>query len=212
MSDSPEDPLVVLIDDDEAVREALGDLLNSIGIDTLAFASANEFLAAELPDRPGCLVLDVRMPGLSGLDLQGYLAERAIRRPIVFLTGHGDIAMSVQAMKAGAVDFLTKPVRDQTFLDAVWRAIETDAAQRTIASETQRNLELYGELTPRERQVFRFVVKGSLNKQIAFKLKISEVTVKLHRSSMMKKLNATSTAHLFGIWQSLPAERRMSDT
>lgn len=151
------------------------------------------------------------MPGLSGLDLQAYLAERAIGRPIVFLTGHGDIAMSVQAMKAGAVDFLTKPVRDQTFLDAVWRAIETDTARRMIATEMQRNVELYEALTPREKQVLRFVVKGSLNKQIAFELKISEVTVKLHRSSMMKKLNASSTAHLFGIWQSLPAERRMSD-
>jgi FixJ family two-component response regulator len=206
-----DDPLVILVDDDSAVREALGDLLNSVGIDTLAFASATDFLEAELPDRPGCLVLDVRMPGLSGLDLQNHLTELGSGRPIVFLTGHGDIAMSVQAMKAGAVDFLTKPVRDQTFLDAVSRAIEADISRRTTATETQRYVELYRSLTPRERQVFRYVVKGSLNKQIAFELKISEVTVKLHRSSMMKKLNASSTAHLFGIWQSLPADTRMSD-
>jgi FixJ family two-component response regulator len=207
-----DDPLVILVDDDTAVREALGDLLNSVGTETLAFASAGEFLEAELPDRPGCLVLDVRMPGLSGLDLQNHLVESGLGRPIVFLTGHGDIAMSVQAMKAGAVDFLTKPVRDQTFLDAVSRAIEADVTRRATATETQRHVELYETLTPRERQVFRYVVKGSLNKQIAFELKISEVTVKLHRSSMMKKLNASSTAHLFGIWQSLPADRRMSDS
>jgi FixJ family two-component response regulator len=211
MSDSSEDPLVVLIDDDGAVREALGDLLNSVGIGTLAFGSAAEFLEATLPNRPGCLILDVRMPGLSGLDLQTYLAERGLGRPIVFLTGHGDIAMSVQAMKAGAVDFLTKPVRDQAFLDAVWRAIETDVTQRAAAGEAQKNVELYEALTPRERQVLRAVVRGSLNKQIAFELKISEVTVKLHRSSMMKKLSATSTAQLFGIWQSLPASLRISD-
>lgn len=208
MSEAADDPLVVLVDDDSAVREALGDLLNSVGTETMAFSSAAQFLEAQLPDRSGCLVLDVRMPGLSGLDLQNHLTELGLGRPIVFLTGHGDIAMSVQAMKAGAVDFLTKPVRDQTFLDAVSRAIEADITRRTIASETQRYVELYQTLTPRERQVFRHVVKGSLNKQIAFELKISEVTVKLHRSSRMKKLNASSTAHLFGIWQSLPAEMR----
>jgi FixJ family two-component response regulator len=208
MSEAADDPLVVLVDDDSAVREALSDLLNSVGTETMAFSSAAEFLEAQLPDRPGCLVLDVRMQGLSGLDLQNHLTELGLGRPIVFLTGHGDIAMSVQAMKAGAVDFLTKPVRDQTFLDAVSRAIEADITRRTIASETQRYVELYQTLTPRERQVFRHVVKRSLNKQIAFELKISEVTVKLHRSSMMKKLNASSTAHLFGIWQSLPAEMR----
>jgi FixJ family two-component response regulator len=211
MSERSEDPLVVLVDDDTAVREALGDLLNSVGTETLAFVSAGEFLEADLPDRPGCLVLDVRMPGLSGLDLQNHLAEIGLGRPIVFLTGHGDIAMSVQAMKAGAVDFLTKPVRDQIFLDAVSRAIEADITRRTAANEAQHHIDLYETLTPRERQVFRSVVRGSLNKQIAFELRISEVTVKLHRSSMMRKLNASSTAHLFGIWQSLPAERRMSD-
>ena len=211
MPGKSEGPVAVLVDDDIAVCEALGELLNSVGVETMAYSSSTEFLEAELPDRPGCLVLDVRMPGLSGLDLQNHLADRGIMTPIVFLTGHGDIAMSVQAMKAGAVDFLTKPVRDQTFLDAVSRAIATDLTRREAASEMRRNVELYATLTPRERQVFRSVVRGFLNKQIAFELKISEVTVKLHRSSMMKKMNAHSTAHLFGAWQSLPSEIRTSE-
>ncbi|WP_244669659.1 response regulator transcription factor [Kaistia sp. 32K] len=211
MAGTADDPIAILVDDDTAVCEALGELLNSVGIDTIAFSSSTELLEAELPDRPGCVVLDVRMPGLSGLDLQHRLVEHGILTPIVFLTGHGDIAMSVQAMKAGAVDFLTKPVRDQTFLDAISRAIATDIEQRRAADETRRNVELYDTLTPRERQVFRSVVKGSLNKQIAFELQISEVTVKLHRSSMMKKMNAPSTAHLFGAWQSLPDDIRSNN-
>ncbi|OEO28516.1 DNA-binding response regulator [Devosia insulae DS-56] len=211
LAERREDPVAVLVDDDRAVREALGDLLNSVGVDTVSFASSSEFLTAELPDRPGCLVLDVRMPGLSGLDLQRHLAEQGITTPIVFLTGHGDIAMSVQAMKSGAVDFLTKPVRDQSFLDAVSRAIAADVTQRDAARETQKNVDLYDSLTPRERQVLRYVVKGLLNKQIAYELEISEVTVKLHRSSMMRKMHAGSAAGLFGAWQSLPAEIRMDD-
>jgi FixJ family two-component response regulator len=211
MVDYADGPIAILVDDDIAVCEALEDLLNSVGVDTMAYSSATELLAEKPPDRPGCLVLDVRMPGLSGLDLQGQLANHGISMPIVFLTGHGDIAMSVQAMKAGAVDFLTKPVRDQTFLDAVMRAIEVDVTRRSAASETRRNVELFETLTPRERQVMRSVVKGFLNKQIAFELQISEVTVKLHRSSMMRKMNATSTAHLFGAWQSLPNDIRSSD-
>ena len=211
MQGRSEEPIAVLVDDDASVCEALGELLNSVGVDTMSFSSSSELLDAKLPDRPACIVLDVRMPGLSGLDLQHHLADHGIMTPIVFLTGHGDIAMSVRAMKEGAVDFLTKPVRDQTFLDAVWRAIEADIVRRSAASETRKKVELYEALTPRERQVFRLVVRGLLNKQIAFELDISEVTVKLHRSSMMKKLNATSTAHLFGAWQSLPAEIRLSD-
>ena len=210
MQGRSEEPIAVLVDDDAAVCEALGELLNSVGIDTMSFSSASELLDAKLPDRPTCLVLDVRMPGVSGLDLQHHLADRGILTPIVFLTGHGDVEMSVQAMKEGAVDFLTKPVRDQTFLDAVSRAIETDVIRRTAASETRKTVELYETLTPRERQVFRLVVRGLLNKQIALELDISEVTVKLHRSSMMRKMNATSTAHLFGAWQSLPAEIRLN--
>ncbi len=203
-----ESPVAILIDDDAAVREALEELLNSVGIDTISFSSGQELLDAKLPDRPGCLVLDVRMPGLSGLDLQHLLANKGIQTPIVFLTGHGDIAMSVQAMKAGAVDFLTKPVRDQTFLDAVSTAIATDVARRAASTVSRKNEALYETLTPREREVLRLVVSGAMNKQIASDLGISEITVKLHRSNMMKKMNARSISHLFNVWQSLPIDSR----
>ena len=203
-----ESPVAIVIDDDAAVRDALEELLNSVGIDTISFSSGQEVLDATLPDRPGCLVLDVRMPGLSGLDLQHLLASKGIRTPIVFLTGHGDIAMSVQAMKAGAVDFLTKPVRDQTFLDAVSTAIATDVARRAASTVSRKNVALYETLTPREREVLRLVVSGAMNKQIASDLGISEITVKLHRSNMMKKMNARSISHLFNVWQSLPADIR----
>jgi FixJ family two-component response regulator len=201
-------PITILVDDDATVRDALEELLNSVGIDTMSFSSGQELLDAKLPDRPGCLVLDVRMPGLSGLDLQHLLASKGILTPIVFLTGHGDIAMSVQAMKAGAVDFLTKPVRDQTFLDAVSTAIANDVARRAASTESRKNVALYETLTPREREVLRLVVSGAMNKQIASDLGISEITVKLHRSNMMKKMNARSISHLFNVWQSLPVDSR----
>lgn len=201
-------PVTILVDDDAMVRDASEELLNSVGIDTMSFSSGQELLSAKLPDRPGCLVLDVRMPGLSGLDLQHLLATKGILTPIVFLTGHGDIAMSVQAMKAGAVDFLTKPVRDQTFLDAVSTAIANDVARRAASTESRKNVALYETLTPREREVLRLVVSGAMNKQIASDLGISEITVKLHRSNMMKKMNARSISHLFNVWQSLPVDSR----
>jgi FixJ family two-component response regulator len=207
-SGTSDSPIVILVDDDAGVREALEELLLSVGIDSMQFSSAPEFLDAKLPDRPGCLVLDVRMPGLSGIDLQHLLASKGMLIPIVFLTGHGDIAMSVQAMKSGAVDFLTKPVRDQTFLDAVSAAIAADVARRVISTVSTKSVALYKTLTTRERQVLHLVVAGSVNKQIAFDLGISEITVKLHRSNMMKKLHATSITHLFGVWQSLPADIR----
>ena len=203
-----ESPLAIVVDDDAAVRDALEELLNSVGIDTISFSSGQEVLDATLPDRPGCLVLDVRMPGLSGLDLQQILASKGVRTPIVFLTGHGDIAMSVQAMKAGAVDFLTKPVRDQTFLDAVSTAIATDVARRAASTVSRESVALYETLTPREREVLKLVVSGAMNKQIASDLGISEITAKLHRSNMMKKMNARSIFHLCNIWQSLPADIR----
>lgn len=203
-----EAPLAILIDDDAAVRDALGELLTSVGVDSLLFSSAQEFLEAKLPDRPGCLIVDVRMPGLSGLDLQQLLASRGIVTPIVFLTGHGDIAMSVQAMKSGAVDFLTKPVRDQTFLDAVSSAIATDVARRAATSESTKSVALYDTLTTRERQVLHLVIAGAVNKKIAFDLSISEITVKLHRSNMMKKMGASTITQLYGVWQSLPANIR----
>jgi FixJ family two-component response regulator len=203
-----EAPLAILIDDDAAVRDALEELLTSVGIDSLLFSSAQEFLEAKLPDRPGCLVVDVRMPGLSGLDLQQLLASKGILTPIVFLTGHGDIAMSVQAMKAGAVDFLTKPVRDQTLLDAVSSAITADVARRAASSESTKSIALYDTLTTRERQVLHLVIAGAVNKKIAFELSISEITVKLHRSNMMKKMGASTITQLYGVWQSLPPDIR----
>jgi FixJ family two-component response regulator len=198
-------PVAILVDDNAEVRDSLEELLSSVGIDSISFSSAQEVLNAKLPDRAGCIVLDVRMPGLSGIDLQQILATKDILTPIVFLTGHGDIAMSVEAMKAGAVDFLTKPVRDQTFLDAVSTAIAADIARRASSAVARKNSALYETLTPREREVLRFVVSGAMNKQIAFDLGISEITVKLHRSNMMKKMNARSVSHLFNVCQSLPA-------
>jgi FixJ family two-component response regulator len=207
-SGTSESPIAVLVDDDAEVRDSLEELLNSVGIESMSFSSTQEVLDAELPDRPGCLVLDVRMPGLSGLDLHHLLSAKGIQTPVVFLTGHGDIAMSVQAMKAGAVDFLTKPVRDQTFLDAVSAAVAFDIARRAASSVSRKTMALYETLTPREREVLRFVVSGAMNKQIAFDLGISEITVKLHRSNMMKKMNARSLTHLLSAWQSMPADMR----
>ena len=201
-------PLVLIVDDDEEVRSALRELLLSVGIDACCFGSTQELLHADLPERPGCLILDVRMPGASGLDLQQHLASKGNTRPIIFLTGHGDIAMTVQAMKAGAVDFLTKPVRDQTLLDAVTAGIEKDISLRTAARHVKQHVDRYARLTPREREVLREVAKGRLNKQIAFDLGISEITVKLHRGNVTRKMQATSVAQLIRIWELLPAEIR----
>jgi FixJ family two-component response regulator len=200
--------LVAIIDDDVEVRTALGELMLSVGIDAAEFASTREWLDSDLADRPGCLVLDVRMPGSGGLDLQQHLARSGDARPIIFLTGHGDIPMSVQAMKAGAVDFLTKPVRDQTLLDAVALGLERDAEQRTVAATIRRHLELLATLTPRERQVMAEVARGRLNKQIAFDLGISQITVKLHRSNVMRKMQAGSVGELIRAWEMLPADVR----
>ncbi|BBK41643.1 DNA-binding response regulator [Allostella vacuolata] len=199
-----ERPLAILVDDDDALREAVRELLDSAGLDSLGFGSTQVLMEAALPDRPGCLVVDVRMPGLSGLDLQRRLAERGETRPIIFLTGHGDIPMSVQAMKAGAIDFLTKPFRDQTLLDAIAAGIERDIAERARASKLKENLRRLALLTPRERQVFRQVAAGRLNKQIAFDLGISEITVKLHRGNVMRKMELRSIGDLVRLWESLP--------
>jgi FixJ family two-component response regulator len=203
-----ERPLVLIVDDDEAVRSALQELMLSVGLDAAGFASARELLDCKLPDRSGCMVLDVRLPGTSGLDLQQQLASHGKNKPIVFLTGHGDIPMSVRAMKAGAIDFLTKPVRDQTLLDAVAAGIERDVAQRAKARVARQHVDHYGTLTPRERQVLRAVALGRFNKQIAYDLGISEVTVKLHRSNVMKKMHATSVGELIRAWEALPADLR----
>lgn len=201
-----ERPLVLIVDDDEAVRTSVKELMLSVGIDAEVFDSTHELLKAPLPERPGCLVVDVRMPGSSGLDLQQHLSAHGNPKPIIFLSGHGDIPMTVQAMKAGAVDFLTKPFRDQALLDAVASGIEQDFAQRADASLVKRHTDHYETLTARERQTLRLVALGRLNKQIAFELGISEVTVKLHRSSVMRKMEAGSVGELIRAWERLPAE------
>jgi FixJ family two-component response regulator len=203
-----ERPLVVIVDDNEEVRVSLEELMLSAGIDVVCFGSPRDLLETALPERPGCLVLDVRMPGGSGLDLQHHLASTGNAKPIVFLTGHGDIPMSVQAMKAGAVDFLTKPFRDQSLLDAVSAGIQRDMAQRADARIVKQHADRYATLTPRERQVLRQVARGRLNKQIAFDLGISEVTVKFHRSSVMKKMRVASIGELVRAWEVLPADVR----
>ncbi len=196
--------LVLVVDDDDEIRLALRELFESVGLEALCFGSPLELLEADLPRLPGCLVLDIRMPGTSGLDLQQQLAARGDLRPVVFLTGHGDIPMTVQAMKAGAVDFLTKPVRDQVLLDAVTAAIERDIALQAGARLVKRQVELFATLTPRERRVMREVAHGRLNKQIAFDLGISVVTVKLHRGNAMRKMQAGSVGELVRAWETLP--------
>jgi FixJ family two-component response regulator len=207
---SPKDetPLVTIVDDDASVREALQELILSAGMQAACFASTREMLDAGVLERPGCLILDVRMPGASGLDLQRQLATSGNPKPIIFLSGHGDIPMTVQAMKSGAVDFLTKPVRDQTLLDAVVAAIERDLSQRVTASAVKRIVERLQTLTPRERTILAEVARGRLNKQIAHDLGISEVTVKLHRGNVMRKMQAASIGELIRAWESLPADVR----
>lgn len=201
-------PLIVIVDDDADVRDSLHELMESVGLDAARFASPRELLEADLPDRSGCMVVDVRMPGSSGLDLQSQLVANGNQKPIVFLTGHGDIPMSVQAMKAGAIDFLTKPFRDQTLIDAVNAGIERDMAQRAEARVVVENSRRHASLSPREKQVFAQVARGRLNKQIAFDLGITEVTVKLHRSGVMRKMGTTTIGELIRAWESLPATIR----
>jgi FixJ family two-component response regulator len=188
--------MVFVIDDDESIREALKSLIRSVGLSVETFASAQDFLQSTRPDVPSCLILDVRMPGLSGLDLQRDLAETNIQIPIIFITGHGDIPMSVRAMKAGAVEFLTKPFRDQDLLDAIQQALERDRQVRSQQAGTAELRNRYHSLTPRETEVFALVVKGMLNKQIALQLGTSEITIKLHRRQVMEKMHASSLADL----------------
>lgn len=196
---SAEPSIVFVIDDDQSVRESLRNLLRSVGLSVRTYESAQEFLTAERPDVPGCLVLDIRLPGLSGLDLQRQLVQANTQIPIIFITGHGDIRMSVEAMKAGAVEFLTKPFRDQDLLDAVQQALERDGVARRHRAETAILQLRYESLTPREREVMVLVAQGLANKQIADELNVSEPTVKLHRGRMMRKMEAASLADLIRI-------------
>ena len=189
-------PIVCIVDDDASVREALASLFRSVGLSVASFGSAADFLAREHADAPGCLVLDVRLPGVSGLDFQSQLASMDNHLPIIFMTGHGDIPMSVRAMKAGALDFLAKPFRDQDMLDAVANAIERDAAARRDADALATLRQAYASLTPREREVMAHVTAGLMNKQVGGLLGLSEITVKIHRGNVMRKMGAKSLAEL----------------
>ena len=200
---SAEEPIVFVIDDDASVREALRNLFRSVGFRVEVFGSASEFLQSQLPDVPSCLILDIRLPRVSGLDFQAELADAGIHIPIIFMTGHGDIPMSVRAMKAGAVDFLTKPFRDQDMLDAVTTAIERDRNSRNEAKILSSLQALFATLTPREQEVMALVTAGLMNKQIAVKIGVAEITVKIHRGHIMKKMAAKSLADLVRMAQTL---------
>jgi FixJ family two-component response regulator len=189
-------PTVFVIDDDESLRNALRRLFLMVDLRAEAFATAPDFLKAKRPDAPSCLVLDVRLPGISGLDFQAELAKAGIEIPIVFMTGHGDIPMTVKAMKAGALEFLTKPFRDQDMLDAVQLALERDRVRREEAAASTQLRSNFASLTTREREVMTFVTTGLMNKQIAAELGVAEITVKLHRGNLMRKMSARSVAEL----------------
>jgi FixJ family two-component response regulator len=191
-----EEPVVFVLDDDPALRAAITDLLNSVQLQVRAFGSAQDLLQSEFPASPSCLVLDVRLPGLSGLDLQAELTEINNAIPIIFISGHGNVPMSVRAMKAGAVDFLTKPFREDELLDAVTAALERDRKRRSDAKATLELQEMFNSLTSREREVMGFATGGLLNKQIAHQLGLSEITVKLYRGNLMRKMHARSFADL----------------
>lgn len=194
MSTAP--PTVFVLDDEPSVCAALRRLIRSVGLNVNTFTSAPDFLQAERPDAPSCIVLDVRLPGLSGLDLQETLAKSDIDIPVIFITGYGDIPMSVRAMKAGAVEFLTKPLKDQDLLDAIQNALQKDRIRRAHRAEVSRLQSLHGLLTPREKEVLPLIVSGMLNKQIASELATSEKTVKVHRARVLHKMQAKSVADL----------------
>jgi FixJ family two-component response regulator len=199
--------VVFVVDDDLSVRDALTSLLGSVGLNVKTFGSASEFLAAKFPDVPSCLVLDVRLPGLSGLDFQLELNNAGIRVPIVFITGYGDVPMTVRAMKGGAVEFLTKPFRDQDLLDAVQLALERDHRRRDNEKQVSGLKSKFDLLTPREQEVLAFVSSGLMNKQIAAEMGVSEITVKVHRGNIMRKMEAASLADLVRMADALGVRR-----
>ena len=200
---SVEPAIVHVVDDDGSLRDALDSLFRSVGLETRTYGSARAFLDAARPDAAGCLVLDIRLPGLSGLDFQAQLAEQGIGLPVILMTGHGDIPMTVRGMKAGAVDFLTKPFRDQDMLDAVAVAIERDRSRRETAREDADLAARYATLSARERQVMTLVTAGRMNKQVAGDLELSEITVKIHRGSAMRKMGARTLPDLVRMAEAL---------
>jgi FixJ family two-component response regulator len=206
------DPVVFVVDDDASMRRALANLFQSVGLQVEAFGSAPELLQRQLPEVASCLVLDIRLPGLSGLDFQNELAKANIQIPVIFMTGHGDIPMTVRAMKSGAVDFLTKPFRDQDMLDAVVAAIERDRKRREADKITANFQALFDTLTPRERDVLALVTSGLMNKQVAAELGLAEITVKIHRGHIMKKMGARSLADLIRMAETLGIRRAKSSS
>ena len=200
-------PAVFVVDDDASIREALDGLFRSIGLQAKTFGSAAEFLQHKLPDAPSCLVLDVRLPGLSGLDFQAELAAAGLHIPIIFMTGHGDIPMTVKAMKAGAVEFLPKPFRDQDMLDAVQQALERDRERRERNSGLAKLKSNFDTLTPREQEVMGLVTAGLMNKQVAGEIGVSEITAKVHRGNIMRKMGAKSLAELVRMADALGIRR-----
>ncbi len=211
-SASTEGPIVFIVEDDEELRLSLDSLFRSVGLKTNMFANAREFLEAKRPDVVGCLVVDVRLPGLSGLDFHDQLTRAKSAIPVIFMTGHGDIPMTVRAMKAGAVDFLPKPFRDQDMLDAVASALEIDRQRRKGEVEVTAVRKRYSELSQREKQVMALVTTGLMNKQVAGKLSLSEVTVKIHRGSAMRKMDARNLADLIKMAEVLELDRDMEES
>lgn len=205
------EPIVLVVDDDPSVRRALVNLFESVGLRVAAFGSAPEILQSKPPEVPSCLVLDIRLPGLSGLDLQADLAKANIHTPIIFITGHGDIPMTVRAMKSGAVDFLTKPVRDQDMLDAVQAAIQRDRKRREIEKTVSNVRSRFESLTPRERDVLSLVASGKMNKNVAAELGLAEITVKIYRGQIMRKMGAKSLAELVKMNEALGTQRATRD-